>query len=55
MKVPVQHFAASTQGRRLAEGKRRKQAALARQLNVLWALILDVRCCELTPPNALAA
>jgi hypothetical protein len=44
--------------RKRAEGKRHTQAvlALARPcVNVLWALLRDGRCYELTPPAALAA
>jgi hypothetical protein len=38
--------------------KHHTQAVLAlarRRVNVLWALLRDGRCYELTPPNALAA
>ncbi|WP_327388319.1 IS110 family transposase [Streptomyces sp. NBC_01207] len=44
--------------RKRAEGKRHTQAVLAlarRRVNVLWALLRDGRCYELTPPTALAA
>ncbi|MFE5039025.1 IS110 family transposase [Streptomyces sp. NPDC056683] len=44
--------------RKRAEGKRHTQAVLAlarRRVNVLWALLRDGRCYELTPPSALAA
>ncbi|MFF3607897.1 IS110 family transposase [Streptomyces sp. NPDC002463] len=44
--------------RKSAEGKRHTQAVLAlarRRVNVLWALLRDGRCYELTPPNTLAA
>jgi transposase len=44
--------------RKRAGGKRHTQAALAlarRRVNVLWALLRDGRCYELTPPTALAA
>lgn len=44
--------------RKRAEGKRHTQAVLAlarRRVNVLWALLRDERCYELTPPTALAA
>ncbi|WP_330306195.1 MULTISPECIES: IS110 family transposase [unclassified Streptomyces] len=44
--------------RKRAEGKRHTQAVLAlarRRVNVLWALLRDGRCYELTPPRALAA
>ncbi|MCM2424126.1 IS110 family transposase [Streptomyces sp. RKAG293] len=44
--------------RKRAEGKRHAQAVLAlarRRVNVLWALLRDGRCYELTPPTALAA
>ncbi|WP_406227637.1 IS110 family transposase [Streptomyces anthocyanicus] len=44
--------------RKRAEGKRHTQAVLAlarRRVNVLWALLRDGRCYELTPPAALAA
>lgn len=40
------------------EGKRHTQAVLAlarRRVNVLWALLRDGRCYELTPPVALTA
>ncbi|MGW0570244.1 IS110 family transposase [Streptomyces tauricus] len=44
--------------RKRAEGKRHTQAVLAlarRRVNVLWALLRDGRCYELTPPTTLAA
>ncbi|MFF4398880.1 IS110 family transposase [Streptomyces sp. NPDC001480] len=44
--------------RKRAEGKRHTQAVLAlarRRVNVLWALLRDDRCYELSPPSALAA
>ncbi|MFC5220706.1 IS110 family transposase [Streptomyces coerulescens] len=44
--------------RKRAEGKRHTQAVLAlarRRVNVLWALLRDGRCYELTPPSAFAA
>ncbi|MFD3701355.1 IS110 family transposase [Streptomyces sp. NPDC058646] len=44
--------------RKRAEGKRHTQTVLAlarRRVNVLWALLRDGRCYELTPPTALAA
>ncbi|WP_438290370.1 IS110 family transposase [Streptomyces sp. HUAS TT7] len=44
--------------RKRAEGKRHTQAVLAlarRRVNVLWALLRDGRCYELTPPTASAA
>lgn len=44
--------------RKRAEGKRHTQAVLAlarRRVNVLWALLRDGRCYELTPPAALTA
>jgi transposase len=44
--------------RKRAEGKRHTQAVLAlarRRVNVLWALLRDGRCYELTPPSALTA
>ncbi|GHH85400.1 hypothetical protein GCM10017771_18110 [Streptomyces capitiformicae] len=44
--------------RKRAEGKRHTQAVLAlarRRVNVLWALLRDQRCYELTPPSTLAA
>ena len=44
--------------RKRAEGKRHTQAVLAlarRRVNVLWALLRDGRCYELSPPNTLAA
>ncbi|RSM85631.1 IS110 family transposase [Streptomyces sp. WAC 01325] len=44
--------------RKRAEGKRHIQAVLAlarRRVSVLWALLRDGRCYELTPPSALAA
>ncbi|WP_458244312.1 IS110 family RNA-guided transposase [Streptomyces sp. MAI_2237] len=44
--------------RKRTEGKRHVQAVLAlarRRVNVLWALLRDGRCYELTPPSALAA
>ncbi|MFJ6785306.1 IS110 family transposase [Streptomyces yangpuensis] len=44
--------------RKRAECKRHTQAVLAlarRRVNVLWALLRDGRCYELTPPTALAA
>ncbi|MFI0733747.1 IS110 family transposase [Streptomyces sp. NPDC021225] len=44
--------------RKRAEGKRHTQAVLAlarRRVNVLWALLRDGRCYELTPPVALTA
>ncbi|WP_406322296.1 IS110 family transposase [Streptomyces sp. NBC_01637] len=44
--------------RKRAEGKRHTQAVLAlarRRVNVLWALLRDGRCYELTPPTVLAA
>ncbi|MFD9623700.1 IS110 family transposase [Streptomyces virginiae] len=44
--------------RKRAEGKRHTQAVLAlarRRVNVLWALLRDGRCYELTPPTALTA
>jgi transposase len=43
---------------RRAEGKRHTQAVLTlarRRVNVLWALLRDGRCYELTPPTVLAA
>jgi transposase len=44
--------------RKRAEGKRHVQAVLAlarRRVNVLWALLRDGRCYQLTPPLAEAA
>jgi len=44
--------------RKRAEGKRHVQAVLAlarRRVNVLWALIRDGRCYEVTPPASTAA
>jgi transposase len=44
--------------RKRREGKRHTQAVLAlarRRVNVLWALLRDGRCYELTPPPAAAA
>ncbi len=44
--------------RKRAEGKRHTQAVLAlarRRVNVLWALLRDGRCYELTPPEPKAA
>ena len=44
--------------RKRSEGKRHTQAVLAlarRRVNVLWALIRDKRCYQLTPPQAQAA
>ncbi|MFC5204639.1 transposase [Streptomyces kaempferi] len=44
--------------RKRPEGKRHTQAVLAlarRRVNVLWALLRDGRCYELTPPSALTA
>ena len=44
--------------RKRAEGKRHTQAVLAlarRRVNVLWALLRDQRCYQLTPPQATAA
>ncbi|MFC8583028.1 IS110 family transposase [Streptomyces sp. NPDC057217] len=44
--------------RKRAEGKRHTQAVLAlarRRVNVLWALLRDGRCYQLTPPTTLAA
>ncbi|GEC07979.1 hypothetical protein SSP24_56340 [Streptomyces spinoverrucosus] len=44
--------------RKRAVVKRHTQAVLAlarRRVNVLWALLCDGRCYELTPPSALAA
>ena len=44
--------------RKRAEGKRHTQAVLAlarRRVTVLWALLRDGRCYELTPPTVLAA
>lgn len=44
--------------RKRAEGKRHTQAVLAlarRRVNVLWALLRDGRCYELTQPTVLAA
>ncbi|MFE2712931.1 IS110 family transposase [Streptomyces mirabilis] len=44
--------------RKRAEGKHHTQAVLAlarRRVNVLWALLRDGRCYELTPPSAFAA
>jgi len=44
--------------RKRSEGKRHTQAVLAlarRRVNVLWALLRDGRCYELTPPSALTA
>ncbi|MET7353242.1 IS110 family transposase, partial [Streptomyces mirabilis] len=44
--------------RKRAEGKRHVQAVLAlarRRVNVLWALIRDRRCYQVTPPLALHA
>ena len=44
--------------RKRAEGKRHTQAVLAlarRRVNVLWALLRDGRCYELTPPVTLTA
>lgn len=44
--------------RKRSEGKRHTQAVLAlarRRVNVLWALIRDRRCYQLTPPQAQAA
>jgi transposase len=44
--------------RKRAEGKRHTQAVLAlarRRVNVLWALLRDGRCYELTPPEPQAA
>lgn len=44
--------------RKRAEGKHHIQAVLAlarRRVNVLWALLRDGRCYELTPPTVLAA
>ncbi|QKV68071.1 MULTISPECIES: IS110 family transposase [Streptomyces] len=44
--------------RKRAEGKRHTQAVLAlarRRVNVLWALIRDRRCYQVTPPVTLAA
>lgn len=44
--------------RKRAEGKRHVQAVLAlarRRVNVLWALLRDGRCYQLTPPVTLAA
>jgi hypothetical protein len=44
--------------RKRAEGKRHTQAVLAlarRRVNVLWALLRDGRCYELSPPEPQAA
>ena len=44
--------------RKRAEGKRHTQAVLAlarRRVNVLWALIRDMRCYQPNPPLAMAA
>ncbi len=44
--------------RKRAEGKRHIQTVLAlarRRVNILWALLRDGRCYELTPPSAPAA
>ncbi|MFJ6251801.1 MULTISPECIES: IS110 family transposase [unclassified Streptomyces] len=44
--------------RKRAEGKRHTQAVLAlarRRVNVLWALLRDGRCYELTPPTTFVA
>ncbi|MFJ3540268.1 IS110 family transposase [Streptomyces sp. NPDC090109] len=44
--------------RKRSEGKRHTQAVLAlarRRVNVLWALLRDGRCYELTPPTTLTA
>ena len=44
--------------RKRSQGKRHTQAVLAlarRRVNVLWALIRDQRCYQLTPPQAQAA
>jgi transposase len=56
----IRHCEASRQfyDRKRAEGKHHTQAVLAlarRRVNVLWALLRDGRCYELTPPSALAA